>query len=307
MSNDNSRDEWRDLYAPRKDDEGDPQRRRPSPTLERMKQQREQEERLAQRMALIKHKILVLSGKGGVGKTTVAANLGRALAARHFSVGLLDADIHGPNLPLLLGVEGQHAEASEMGIRPVVAGTNLIVMSVSLLTDDPSQPVVWRGPLKAALLRQFLSDVDWGPLDFLIVDNPPGTGDEPLTAAQSIPDPDGVLIVSLPQAVSLLDCRKAINFAHALGLPVLGLVENMSGFVCPHCGRSVDLFGSGGAERMARQLGVPFLARIPMAVGVQAMTDRGQSLVGEDAPAEVHQAFDTLVDNFLQQIGTSGG
>jgi len=194
-----------------------------------------------------------------------------------------------------------------MGIRPVVAGTNLIVMSVSLLTDDPSQPVVWRGPLKAALLRQFLSDVDWGPLDFLIVDNPPGTGDEPLTAAQSIPDPDGVLIVSLPQAVSLLDCRKAINFAHALGLPVLGLVENMSGFVCPHCGRSVDLFGSGGAERMARQLGVPFLARIPMAVGVQAMTDRGQSLVGEDAPAEVHQAFDTLVDNFLQQIGTSGG
>jgi len=276
--------------------------RRPSPTLDRMKQMKEQEERLRRRMAQVKHEILVLSGKGGVGKSTVAANLARALALRDLTVGLLDADIHGPNLPLLLGIEGQRALGSEEGILPVEVGPKLKVMSISFLLPDAEQPVVWRGPLKGGLIKQFLADVEWGPLDFLIVDNPPGTGDEPLTAAQSLPDPDGAIIVSLPQEVSLLDCRKAVNFARALNVPVLGVIENMSGFVCPHCGQQVDIFGTGGAEKMAAQMGVPFLGRIPLAAQAPSLSDAGISLVGPQAPEALRDAFLSVAEKLLDQL-----
>lgn len=240
-----------------------------------------------------------------MGKTTVAANLARALALRGLAVGLLDADIHGPNLPLLMGLEGERALGSEEGLLPIEVGPNLRAMSIGFVLQDNTQPVIWRGPLKGGLIRQFLADVEWGPLDFLIVDNPPGTGDEPLTAAQAIPDADGAIIVSLPQEVSLLDCRKGINFAHALKLSVLGVIENMSGFMCPHCGERVDVFGAGGAERMAGEMGVPFFGRIPMAAQVCALSDAGGSLVGPEAPDEVRRAYFALADALLKRLGAT--
>jgi len=302
MSDPRSDDDERGEHDETPGEEEAPSGRRPSPTLDRMVQLREEEERIRQRMAMVRHKILILSGKGGVGKTTVAANLARALAVRGLTVGLLDADIHGPNLPLLMGLEGERALGSEEALLPVEAGPNLRVMSIGFMLQDSKQPVIWRGPLKGSLLRQFLADVEWGPLDFLIVDNPPGTGDEPLTVAQAIPEADGAVIVSLPQEVSLLDCRKAINFAHALKLPVLGVIENMSGFVCPHCGERVDVFGAGGAERMAGEMGVPFLGRIPMAAQVYALSDSGGSLVGPEAPEQIRRAYFALADALLSRL-----
>ncbi len=302
MSDPRSDDDERGEHDETPGEEEAPSGRRPSPTLDRMVQLREEEERIRQRMAMVRHKILILSGKGGVGKTTVAANLARALAVRGLTVGLLDADIHGPNLPLLMGLEGERALGSEEALLPVEAGPNLRVMSIGFMLQDSKQPVIWRGPLKGSLLRQFLADVEWGPLDFLIVDNPPGTGDEPLTVAQAIPEADGAVIVSLPQEVSLLDCRKAINFAHALKLPVLGVIENMSGFVCPHCGERVDVFGAGGAERMAGEMGAPFLGRIPMAAQVYALSDSGGSLVGPEAPEQIRRAYFALADALLSRL-----
>jgi Mrp family chromosome partitioning ATPase len=303
-------DDWRKSYeqAGHDGDEAPPETDasglRPSPTLERMKQEHAQQQRIAQRLGAIKHKLIVLSGKGGVGKSTVAVNLGWELALREFEVGLLDADIHGPNLPLLLGVEGVKASGTPEGILPIAILPNLKVMSVSFLLADEQAPLIWRGPIKGQLLLRFVADVDWGPLDWLIVDNPPGTGDEPLTVAQAIPDADGAIIVTLPQEVSLLDCRKAVNFARAVGLRVLGVVENMSGFVCPHCNQPVEIFGAGGGEKMAEEMGLPFLGRIPMAAQVAAMSDAGQSLVGPTAPEAVREAFKRLTDRLLIEVAS---
>ncbi len=277
---------------------------RPSPTLERMKQAAELDKRIAQRMGQVKHKIVVLSGKGGVGKTAIAANIGLELFRRQFTVGLLDADIHGPNLPKVLGLEGARVKSDGQTLYPVEPQPGLKVISIGFLLQDDRQPVIWRGPLKGSLLRQFLGDVDWGALDFLIVDNPPGTGDEPLTVAQSIPDADGAVIVTLPDELSLLDCRKAVNFARALNLRVLGVIENMSGFVCPYCGKESFIFGRGGGEKMAAEMGAPFLGRIPL------LPRRAEDEVTAGPQWDSEQgrnAFARVVDNLLGQIAVSGG
>jgi Mrp family chromosome partitioning ATPase len=309
-------DDWRKSYEQTNPDDAPPPAEaddsglRPSPTLERMKQEAAMAQRTKQHLGAIKHKLIVLSGKGGVGKSTVTVNLGWELALRDFTVGLLDADIHGPNLPLLLGVEGLHASATPEGIEPIDILPNLKVMSVSFLIAEDNAPVIWRGPIKGQLIKQFISDVDWGLLDWLIIDNPPGTGDEPLTVAQTIPDADGAIIVTLPQEVSLMDCRKAINFARAVGLRVLGVVENMSGFVCPHCNQPIELFGVSspgelrGGEKMAQEMGVPFLGKIPMAAQVAAMGDAGQSLVGPMAPEGVREAYKRLTDRLLIEVAS---
>ena len=196
-------------------------------------------------LSKIKHKIGILSGKGGVGKTTVATNLAAELAKRGYRVGLLDADLHGPNVAKMLGAEGKRlfADPETQTIKPFVPESmpNLKVVSMAFILENPDQPVVWRGPLKHQAIKQFLADIDWGELDYLVVDLPPGTGDEALSVAQLIKPMDGFVIVTTPQEVALLDTRKSISFAKMVNVPVLGIVENMSGFICPHCGKEVNL------------------------------------------------------------------
>jgi Mrp family chromosome partitioning ATPase len=265
----------------------------------------QQTERIAERMKQVGHVILVLSGKGGVGKSTVAANLAFALADRGNRVGLIDADLHGPSIPLLTGVSGEMAGGTAEAIDPVAAAPNLDVISIGFLTAERDQPTIWRGPMRGGVLRQFLADVEWGSRDVLVVDLPPGTGDEPLTLAQSIPDPDGAVIVTTPQEASLADCRKAINFAHKVDLRVLGVVENMSGFVCPTCGDRTDVFSTGGGEKMAASMNVPFLGRVPLAAEIVALSDAGKPLIADEAPDAVREAWSEIVDALLQQIGES--
>src|SRR3989442_9889359 len=217
--------------------------------------------KMAQRMSRIKHKIVVMSGKGGVGKSSVAANLACVLAETA-SVGLVDADVTGPDIPMLMGVQDAQVKATDTGMEPMVGPAGVKVISMAQLIDRDTA-VVWRGPLKIKALKQMLSDVEWGGLDYLVIDLPPGTSDEPLSIAQEIPDADGAVIVTTPQEGSLLDVRKSIGFAQAVRLPIIGVVENMSGLVCPHCGKTIDVFKRGGGEAAAKEVGPPFLGRLP--------------------------------------------
>ncbi|RLD96978.1 MAG: ATP-binding protein [Aquificota bacterium] len=268
-------------------------------------QRRHQEELLRSRLSKIKHRIMVMSGKGGVGKSTVAANLAWALAQKGFRVGLLDADIHGPNVPLMLGVEGRRLAMSPEGIEPLEVGPGIKVVSMSFLLHDSDTPVIWRGPLKMGALRQFLSEVNWGDLDFLLVDLPPGTGDEPLSIAQLINKMDGSIIVTTPQDVALLDSRKSVNFSKRVSVPVLGIIENMSGLVCPHCGGVIELFKMGGGEKAARELGVPFLGRIPLDPRVVELGDEGKPLVEAAPDSLAAKAFQSIVEGVLEKVGES--
>jgi Mrp family chromosome partitioning ATPase len=255
-----------------------------------------QEKRLKERMERVKHKIMVMSGKGGVGKTTVAVNLALTLAARGYEVGIMDADIHGPDVPKMLGIEDEHPEVSEGGISPVFVPPRLKVMSLAFLLASKDTPVAWRGPRKMGVIRQFLSDVFWGDLDCLIIDLPPGTGDEPLSVAQLIPHIDGAIVVTTPQDVALLDSRKAVNFAKKRGMPVIGIIENMSGFKCPKCGETIDLFKIGGGERAATDMGVPFLGRIPIEVNIVISGDSGIPFMLAHE-SEAASAFEAIVDS----------
>ena len=265
-------------------------------TMKKTEKAMAQEKRLKERMGRVKHKIMVMSGKGGVGKTTVAVNLALALAARGYEVGIMDADIHGPDVPKMLGIEDEHPEVAEGSISPVFVPPRLKVMSLAFLLANKDTPVVWRGPLKMGAIRQFLSDVLWGDLDCLIIDLPPGTGDEPLSVAQLIPEIDGAIIVTTPQDVALLDSRKAVTFAKELGMPVIGIIENMSGFKCPKCGEAIDLFKIGGGERAATDMGVPFLGRIPIEVKIVESGDSGIPFVLAHE-SEAASAFETIVDS----------
>jgi ATP-binding protein involved in chromosome partitioning len=256
----------------------------------------------------VKHVVLVLSGKGGVGKTTIAVNLAVALATHGYKTGLLDLDIHGPDVPKMLGLEGAKLVGYEKaGIEPVKAGENLTVVSMEFLLDSPSSAVIWRGPMKMGAIRQFLEDVHWGDLDFLVVDLPPGTGDEVLTIAQLAPRISGVVVVTTPQEVSILDITKAVNFAKRLDLPVLGIIENMSGLVCPDCGRQIDLFGSGGGKRAAEELGVPFLGSIPLDPEMSRAGDEGRPyFLASEEKGEPHPAKARLyeiMENLVKVVG----
>ncbi len=268
---------------------------------EQMKQHEEQQQRIVEQAARIKHVILILSGKGGVGKSTVAANLAWSLADQGNVVGLLDADLHGPSIPLMTGLVGQRVTGSEDAINPVPLTPKLGVISIGFMIEDLNAPTIWRGPLRGGVLRQFIADVQWGELDYLIIDLPPGTGDEPLTIAQAFENA-GAVIVTTPQEASLSDCRKAINFVRKVERPVYGVIENMSGFVCPHCGERTDIFASGGGERMAQQMGVPFLGSVPIGAGVAELGDTGRAIVSPDAPAPVREAFAGIVDALAQEL-----
>jgi Mrp family chromosome partitioning ATPase len=249
-------------------------------------------------MTNIKHKILIASGKGGVGKSTVSVNLARALKMRGFNVGLLDADITGPNIPKLLGIEEQRMKQGPEGITPGDAD-GIKVASMALVLSNRDSAVVWRGPMKMAAIKQFIQDVDWGNLDFLIVDLPPGTSDEPLSVVQLIPDLDGAIIVTTPQEVSLLDSRKAVNMIKSMKIPVLGVVENMSGLSCPHCGETINIFSIGGGKRMAEDMDVPFLGAVPIDPEVSALGDMGITFADMETAAGA--CFRKIVDR-LQEI-----
>jgi Mrp family chromosome partitioning ATPase len=260
---------------------------------------KEQEDKISRTLARIRNRILVFSGKGGVGKSTVAANLALALSLRGMNVGALDVDIHGPNLAKMLGVENRTIDIAPGIIKPVRVNENLRLVSMSFLLGDPDLPVIWRGPMKMKVIEQFLSDVDWGELDWLVIDSPPGTGDEPLSVAQLIPA-TGAIIVTTPQDVAVLDSRKAIVFAKKLDLKVLGLIENMSGMDCPHCGRRIDLFKVGGGEVAALELGVPFLGRIPLDPRIVVSGDDGNPFSSALSGSKASQAFQEIVDKIIK-------
>ncbi len=258
----------------------------------------EEDDKIASRLARIKNRILVFSGKGGVGKSTVSANLALALARRGLRVGALDVDIHGPNLAKMLGAGHRPLENGESGIKPARVGDNLKLISMSFLLTEPDLPIIWRGPMKMKAISQFLGDVDWGDLDWLIIDSPPGTGDEPLSVAQLVPA-TGAIVVTTPQEVSVMDSRKAVLFAEKLNLKILGIIENMSGFTCPHCGKRIDLFKTGGGEKAARELKVPFLGRIPIDPRIVTSGDEGKPFAVEAEDSEAARAFSEIVDKIL--------
>jgi ATP-binding protein involved in chromosome partitioning len=268
--------------------------------------QEAQTRRLKERMDRITHKILIMSGKGGVGKTTVSVNLSLALAMRGYRVGLLDTDLHGPNIAKMLGVQGQVLYSSDentiepLEIAPAAPGAQpLKIVSIALSGHDDDEPIIWRGPLKIGVIKQFLADVNWGDLDFLLVDSPPGTGDEPLTVVQSLTGLTGSVVVTTPQEVAILDSRKSISFAHRAGARMLGVVENMSGFICPHCGVEIDLFGKGGGKKAAESMGVPFLGAIPLEAQLMTAGDTGQVYLKEYPDSESARAITAVADALL--------
>ncbi|MCW3996055.1 MAG: Mrp/NBP35 family ATP-binding protein [Candidatus Bathyarchaeota archaeon] len=263
------------------------------------KQQYEQEQKLKLKLGKIKHKIAIISGKGGVGKSTVTANLAMAFAMNKHEnqVGILDADIHGPCIPKMLGLKGQTLKGGPGGLLfPVVGKLGIKVVSMDFLLPNDEAPVIWRGPLKMRVIQQFLSDVTWGNLDYLFVDLPPGTGDEPLSVAQLIPDLDGVVIVTMPSEVSEAVVKKAVTFARQIGVPIIGIIENMSGFVCPECGAEINIFRTGGGKRIADDLSVPYLGSIPIDPNVCNDSDNGLPFIAENKNSPATKAFREIVE-----------
>ena len=250
----------------------------------------------------MKHVILVLSGKGGVGKSTVAVNLATALASHGRAVGLLDLDFHGPSIPKMLGLEDRTPTVSGQKMEPIHVTGSLAVMSMGFLLSAPDAPVIWRGPVKMGVIRQFLTEVNWGPLDYLVVDLPPGTGDEALTIAQLAPNLRGAIIVTTPQDVAVLDAVKALKFIEQLEIPVLGIIENMSGLVCPHCGESVDLFGRGGGERAAQDFGVPYLGAIPLDPEMMKAGDEGRPFILQHSRSPTWNVVDKVMENLVAMV-----
>ncbi len=265
--------------------------------------QAEEQEILKIRMGKIKHKIAVISGKGGVGKSTVTVNLATAFALQGHKVGILDADIHGPSVPKLLGVSGQQVKYSPAGAFPITGPLNMKVMSIDFFLDEAS-PTIWRGPLKMRAIKQFLVDIVWGELDYLFIDLPPGTGDEPLSIAQLLPELDGVIIVTMPSELSSTIVKKSITFAETLKMSPLGVVENMSGFVCPKCGEKTEIFRSGGGEKIAQQAGVRFLGSIPIDPKVGVDSDEGTPFVLSHKDSAAAKAFMEIVAKVQEQLKT---
>jgi Mrp family chromosome partitioning ATPase len=260
-------------------------------------------QQLAARMCQIKRKIMVLSGKGGVGKSTVAVNLAVGLAKAGNRVGLLDVDIHGPSVPKLLHLEGSPVSGDGTSISPVKLGFRtgmLSVMSIAFLLPSRDDAVIWRGPRKYGVIKQFLSDVAWGELDYLVIDAPPGTGDEPLAVAQLVEKADGAVVVTTPQDVAVQDVRRCIVFCRQLSLPVIGVVENMSGFTCPKCGEVVRIFGADGGRLMADEMGVPYLGAIPIEPEVASSGDNGEPVVQAQPDSETARAFTGIVTQLLE-------
>ena len=266
------------------------------------------DQQVAENLSKIRHTVVVISGKGGVGKSTVSANLAFTLARDdEHQVGLLDADIDGPNIPKMLGIEDEGVTGFSDRFIPVNVRPNLAVISMAFFLPYRDSPVIWRGPLKSVAIKQFLGQVEWGNLDYLIVDLPPGTGDAPLSVAQIIRNVSGAIVVTTPQDVALLDSRKAVTFARKLNVPIMGILENMSGFVCPHCGGNVNLFKMGGGEEAAREMDVPFLGRVPMDPKIVESSDSGTPFVESFPDSPAAEAFLKIVERCNDFLNREGG
>ncbi len=262
----------------------------------------EEQTRLQDTLGHIKHIIIVMSGKGGVGKSTVSSNLATELSMRGYQVGLMDVDITGPNIPKMFGVEDEKLHVLDERLIPVTVPPSMKLISMAFLLPDKDSPVMWRGPVKMGAIKQFIEDVNWGDLDYLVVDMPPGTGDEALSIVQLMPKADGMIIVTTPQDVALLDSRKSLRFGAETNVPIIGIVENMSGFVCPHCGEVTDIFKSGGGERAAKELNVQFLGKVPIEPGVVESGDCGMPVVLKYPDSASAKAFKTIVDKVVKTV-----
>ena len=264
----------------------------------------EQLKKVKEKMSKIKHKIAVISGKGGVGKSVVTVNLAMAfsLNGREGRVGILDADIHGPCVPKIIGLKGQRLQVGPPGIFPALGPLGIKVVSMDFLLPEQETPVIWRGPLKYQAIRQFLSDIVWGELDYLFIDLPPGTGDESLSVMQLLPEMDGVVIVTIPSEVSQDVVRKAVSFARQLRTPVIGIIENMSGFICPNCGAEINIFKTGGGEKIANDMNVPFLGRIPIDPKICEDSDEGIPFVVKHKDSAAAKAFTEIVKKIEKTV-----
>jgi ATP-binding protein involved in chromosome partitioning len=255
-----------------------------------------QKKKIQEKMTKIKHKIIIMSGKGGVGKSTVTANLATVLAKKGYKVGILDSDIHGPSIPKILGIQGKHPQPTETGIPPVTTTHGVKVISMDLLLSDSEKPLIWRGPLKMKAIRQLLSDVEWGELDYLLVDLPPGTGDEPLNIIQLMPEMDGALIITAPSDLSQYVVRKAVSMAQRMNIHIIGIIENMSGFVCPKCGERYELLGSGGGRKISEEMNLDFLGQIPIDPKITENTDQGTPFIVKDSESQTVKIFNGIVE-----------
>ncbi len=266
----------------------------------------QQDMAITRSLGKIKNKILVMSGKGGVGKSTVSVNLALGLAKKGFKVGLMDVDLHGPDVCRMLDLKGQlEPPKNPKDLVPTIKyNDNLKVVSLEYMMKDRDEAIIWRGPLKIQAIRQFIADMDWGELDYLIVDAPPGTGDEPLSVAQTIPGVQAV-VVTTPQGIALADVRKSINFCKAMDMKIIGVVENMSGFVCPHCEETVDIFSSGGGEEIAREFDLDFLGKIPMDPRVVSAGDAGKPYLSSDEETPATKAFTAVVDEVAKRANNT--
>ena len=262
----------------------------------------QEETALSNTLENIKHVIIVMSGKGGVGKSTVSSNLAMALSMQGFETGIMDIDITGPNIPKMFGVDGEKLMAVDHKLVPVQVPPSLKLISMAFLLGSPDTPVMWRGPVKMGAIKQFITDVNWGKLDYLIIDMPPGTGDEALSIVQLIPKADGMVIVTTPQDVALLDSRKSLMFAAETQIPIIGIIENMSGFVCPHCGEVTNIFKTGGGESTAKDLNVQFLGRIPIEPGIVAAGDSGLPVVMNQPESASAKAFNEIVGKIVRTV-----
>ena len=274
--------------------------------LEAIKHFQDIQKKVKENLGRVRHKIAVISGKGGVGKTTFTVNLAVSLAMNGHEerVGILDADFHGPSVPKMLGLRGHKLEAIPAGlIVPVVGPLGIRVVSTDFILPDDDTPVIWRGPLKMNAIRDFLSEIAWGELDFLLIDLPPGTGDEPLSVAQLLPDIDGVVVLTIPSQVSQLVVRKSVSFARRLNMPIIGVVENMSGFICPNCGSKFDIFQSGGGRRIAEELKVPFLGSVPLDPRISEDSDNGKPFILEHSDSPAAKAFMDIVEKVEGFLG----
>ena len=263
--------------------------------------QAEQDAAVTQSLQSIKNKLLVMSGKGGVGKTSTSVNLSIALANKGYNVGIIDVDLHGPDVPRMLGLEGAPEISQNKKLIPLSYSDNLKAISIESFTPNKDDAIIWRGPLKFSAIKQFIGEVDWQNLDFLIIDSPPGTGDEPLTVAQTISDAKAV-IVTTPQEVALADVRKSINFCKTVKMEIFGLLENMSGFSCPHCDETINLFGSGGGEKTARQMDIPFLGKIPFDPRMVTCGDTGACYQEVHAESEVTRAYAAIAESIASKL-----
>ena len=263
--------------------------------------QKQEEQAIKSSLSKIKHKIFVLSGKGGVGKSSISVNLAASFSKKGYKTGLMDVDVHGPSIAQMLGITELLEISENHTLLPKKINENLKAVSVQALMQDKDQAVIWRGPAKTGMIRQFISAVDWGELDFLIIDAPPGTGDEPITIAQTIPDALGVIITT-PQEVALADIRKSISFCKTVNLKTIGIIENMAGVECPHCKKNIDLFKAGGGKKTAIAKSLNFLGSIPFDLEVVLSGDNGIPLMMQDKQTAFIKAFDAIVENIIKEL-----